>query len=181
MIFKKKSGKKFAYAGSSFHHSDFIVELVKQLNCNTFLELGTYDGCTIRKVSRYVKRVISVDIKDVRKKKTGEFHLKKTDDFFNNFKEKVDIVFIDADHQFESARKDFENSLNILNEFGIILIHDTDPMEERLLNPGYCGDSYKINDWIREKYPYLDMAVLPITECGLTIVKRRQDNRVDNF
>lgn len=173
--------KKFGYAGFESHHSDLIVELVKQLNCNTFLELGTYDGHTLHKVSRYVRKVISVDIKDVRKKKVGEFHLKNTDDFFDDFKEKVDIVFIDADHQFESVKKDFENSLNILNRFGMILIHDTDPMEKRLLDPGYCGDSYKINKWIREKYPHLDVMVLPITECGLTMVKRREENRANDL
>lgn len=54
------------------------------------------------------------------------------------------MAFIDADHCFESALKDFENILKRLNPGGVILLHDTDPEEDRLINPGYCEDSYKV-------------------------------------
>lgn len=38
-----------------------------------------------------------------------------------------DIIHIDADHSFEGALEDFENYINILNDNGIILMHDTSP------------------------------------------------------
>ena len=80
--------EKLGYAGGKYNHSDLVSELVKQLNCNTYLELGVYDGVTLSKVSRHVNRVISVDIKDLRKEKVGEFHMKTTDEFFTTFNEK---------------------------------------------------------------------------------------------
>lgn len=172
---------KCGYAGEKFNHSDLVTEIVKQLNCKTYLELGVYDGVTLSKVHKIVERVISVDIKDLRKEKVGEFHLMTTDDFFKIFNETVDIIFIDADHNFESVKKDFINSLNILNKFGIIILHDTDPIDMKYLDFGYCGDSYKMDNWIREEYSELDVMTLPITEAGLTIVKRKNDKRVNNF
>ena len=172
---------KFAYAGFKYNHSDLVAELIKQLNCKTYLELGVYDGVTLSKVSKHVGRVISVDIKDIRAEKVGEFHQKTTDEFFLGFNENVDVIFIDADHNFDSVRKDFINSLKILNEFGMIILHDTDPMEKKLLEPIYCSDSYKIDVWLRKNYPDLDIMTLPISEAGLTLVKRKNDKRVNKF
>lgn len=172
---------KLGYAGFKYNHSDLITELVKQLNCESYLELGVYDGVTLSKVKHYVNRLISVDIKDIRKENIGEFHLKTTDSFFETFDDQIDFIFIDADHNFESVKKDFQNSLKILSPLGMIVLHDTDPIEEKYLSSNYCGDSYKMDSWIRENYPHLDIMTLPITEAGLTLVKRKIDNRVNNF
>jgi hypothetical protein len=54
-------------------------------------------------------------------------------------------------------------------------------MEEMYLNPNYCGDSYKMDEWIRENYTEFDVMTLPLTQAGLTIVKRKCDKRVNNF
>jgi predicted O-methyltransferase YrrM len=118
---------KLGYPGFKHNHSDFIAELVKQINCKTYLELGVYDGTTLSIVSPFVDRVIGVDIKDVRNSQIGEFHLETTDSFFEHFNETVDVIFIDADHNFESVKKDFKNSLKLLNKYGMIILHDTDP------------------------------------------------------
>jgi predicted O-methyltransferase YrrM len=171
---------QFAYGLS--HHSDLIIQLVKSVNCKTYLELGIYDGSTLSRVGQIVPRVIGVDIKDLRiDKNIGEFHLSTTQDFLNNFKEKVDIIFIDADHSFESVKNDFESSLKILNEFGIIILHDTDPISEKYLDKGYCGDSYKMIDWLKTEHPEMDVLTLPVSEAGFTIIKRSNDRRVNKF
>jgi hypothetical protein len=107
--------------------------------------------------------------------------VKTITDGIEHFNENVDVVFIDADHNFESVKKDFKNSLKLLNKHGMIILHDTDPMEEMYLNPNYCGDSYKMDEWIRENYTDLDIMTLPLTQAGLTIVKRKSDKRVNNF
>lgn len=170
----------FAYGKA--HHSDFIIQLIKSVNCKNYLELGIYDGDTLSRVSPFVNRAIGVDIKDIRKNKSsGEFYLSNTDEFFKTFNDKMDVIFIDADHNVESVKRDFINSLNILNEFGIIILHDTDPIEKKLISPFYCGDSYKIIDWIRKEFPLLNVFTLPISEAGLTIINRSQDRRVNKF
>jgi predicted O-methyltransferase YrrM len=171
---------KFAYG--SEHHSDMIVQLVKSINCKNYLELGIYDGSTLEKVSRVVPRVIGVDIADLRiNKNIGEFHQTTTQEFLSNFNEMVDVIFIDADHSFEAVKLDFEASLKNLNEFGMIILHDTDPISEKYIDKLYCGDSYKMIDWIKSEHPDMDVFTFPISEAGLTIIKRSKDRRVNKF
>lgn len=170
------------YGYGTQHHSDLIVQLVKSVNCQTYLELGIYDGSTLARVGESVPRVIGVDIKDLRINKTiGEFHLSTTQDFLKTFTDKVDVIFIDADHSYESVKIDFTSSLPLLNKFGLIILHDTDPISEKYLDKGYCGDSYKMIDWLKETHPEFDIITLPISEAGLTIIKRSSDRRVNKF
>jgi len=168
------------YNPSMMH--DYLIEpLVKMMGCEKYLELGIYDGFNINKVKKHCKYCVGVDNKDVRRFHDYEFILSTTDAFFENNTETFDMIFIDADHNFESVKKDFINSLKILNKFGIILLHDTDPMLAMYLDPGYCGDSYKIIDWIMDIYTDLNVLTLPITQAGLTIVNRKNDRRVLKF
>jgi predicted O-methyltransferase YrrM len=171
---------KFAYGVEV--HTDMIVQIVKSINCKNYLELGVYNGATLEKVSTVVPRVIGVDIIDFRKNKNiGEFHQTTTQNFLNNFNEIVDVIFIDADHSFEAVKLDFKASLKNLNEFGIIILHDTDPISEKYIAREHCEDSYKIIDWIKTEYPDMDVFTFPISEAGLTIVKRSNDRRVNKF
>jgi predicted O-methyltransferase YrrM len=171
---------KFAYGVEV--HTDMIVQIVKSINCKNYLELGVYDGSTFEKVSTVVPRVIGVDIIDFRKNKNiGEFHQTTTQNFLNNFNEIVDVIFIDADHSFEAVKLDFKASLKNLNEFGIIILHDTDPISEKYIARENCEDSYKIIDWLKTEYPEMDDFTFPISEAGLTIVKRSNDRRVNKF
>ena len=171
---------KFAYGVEV--HTDMIVQIVKSINCKNYLELGVYDGATLEKVSTVVPSVIGVDIIDFRKNKNiGEFHQTTTQNFLNNFNEIVDVIFIDADHSFEAVKLDFKASLKNLNEFGIIILHDTDPISEKYIAREHCEDSYKIIDWLKTEYPDMDVFTFPISEAGLTIVKRSNDRRVNKF
>lgn len=158
-------------------HTELIYNIVKSVNCSTYLELGIYDGFNFDKISSIVDKSTAVDIKDVRTNKNSNFLLMSTDLFFEKNKENFDVIFIDANHSFESVKNDFINSLKILNEFGLIILHDTDPISEFYIQDGYCSDSYKIIDYIYENHKDLDLLTLPIDETGLTIVKRKKDLR----
>lgn len=162
-------------------HKHVLASIIKYTNCKTYLELGVYDGNTFQTIVPIVDRAIGVDIQDKRTQKKGEFYEMTTDIFFQQFTDTVDIIFIDADHNVNSAIRDFENSLKILNKYGIIFLHDTDPMEKMLLQPGYCNDCYKIVDYIISSHPELNIITLPLTQAGLSIVTRKQDRRVLNF
>lgn len=157
------------------HHSDFVATLAAYLKPNVYLELGLYEGETFKKVLPYTNRAIGVD-KELKISNIGELYQCSTDEFFQTFTGKVDMVFIDADHQFESAKLDFENSLNILNPGGLVIFHDTDPNEDKLIHPGYCGDSYKLVDYLESSAEY-NIITLPIEPPGLSIVTRKQDTR----
>lgn len=58
------------------------------------------------------------------------------DAFYNFFiREEImlDFIFIDGDHSYEGVKKDFELYSTILNEKGIIVLHDTDKKFEETL------------------------------------------------
>ena len=171
----------FAFLGNSeFQHSIFIAELAKLSNCKKYLELGIYDASNINIISSVVEYTVGVDNS---KMFTIEgdfiFHEKTTDQFFLDNKELFDIIFIDADHQYESVVRDFENALKILNPNGIVLVHDTDPINEQYTEPGYCGDSYKLNEYLENKHPELAYITLPFSESGLTLINYRKNLRKD--
>ena len=46
---------------------------------------------------------------------------------------KIDFLFIDGDHSYEGVKKDFELYSSIVNDNGIIVIHDTDSNYEESL------------------------------------------------
>jgi predicted O-methyltransferase YrrM len=162
------------------NYVDVIQSICESSNCKIYLELGCQFGNTTRRIIAQNRKVIGVDIKQQFDLSQGFFFFYKetTDDFFKHFNEKPDMIFIDADHKIESVKKDFINSLKILNKGGTIFIHDTDPNSLHLLQPQFCDEGYKIIDWIRENYKDLDIMVLPIDEPGLTIIRRKEDRRI---
>jgi hypothetical protein len=165
-----------------YGHTDLMMSIVRILECETFLELGVARGDTARAIRPLVRRWIGVDIKDDREgEKFGEFFMCSTDSFFKFFKDEVQVIFIDADHCFESAVKDLENSLNILAKYGLIFMHDTDPWSADLLDKKQCGDSYRIIDYIYSERKDLNIVTLPVINAGLSIITRKSDRRVLNF
>jgi predicted O-methyltransferase YrrM len=166
------------------HHSDFIGIIASNVRPKIYVELGLYTGETLGKVLPYAGKCYGVDIKqndslDILKLNYGDkldINYCMTDDFFKTFKDGIDMAFIDADHCCESALKDFENCFKLLNDGGVILMHDTDPECDSLIDPGYCGDSYKIVS-ILEKRDDLNIVTLPITNAGLSIITKKANTR----
>ena len=157
------------------HHSDFIARMTSIYRPNLYLELGLYKGETWKKVSPFCKNMVGVDIVDHNLE--GEIYIETTDYFFSHFQKKIDMAFIDADHSFESAKKDFINCYNLLNDGGVIMMHDTDPESDHLFSSGYCGDSYKIVSFLENNFENINILTLPITEAGLSIITKKNDTR----
>jgi predicted O-methyltransferase YrrM len=149
----------------------------------TYVELGLYQGETIRKVRPHANFLYGVDMKpnhhlDALKTYPNiNIIYSTTDEFFkNNPNLFIDMAFIDADHCVESCQKDLENVLQRLNSGGVVILHDTDPINDALIDPGFCGDSYKIVN-ILENREDLNILTLPLSEPGLSVVTRKQDSR----
>jgi predicted O-methyltransferase YrrM len=104
------------------------------------LELGVSDGTTTLAFLKALSEIngpklISVDkdeCQGLAKRSVdffelGEFwnyRLQTTDKFFAADNTQFDIIFIDADHSYVGAKRDFDSSLSRLKQGGIILIHD---------------------------------------------------------
>ncbi len=50
-----------------------------------------------------------------------------SDEFFHKNRNKFDIIFLDGLHTYEQTIKDIKNSIEVINDKGIILIHDCLP------------------------------------------------------
>jgi hypothetical protein len=161
---------------NKIHHSDFVAILANLYRPKVYIELGLYTGETWYKTIPYCKESYGVDV--INRQIKGNVFIGTTDSFFEKFKHKADMIFIDADHKYESASRDFKNSLDILNTGGVIIMHDTDPIEDRLFDFGYCGDSYKIISDL-EAEEGLNILTLPCTEAGLSIITRKGETRTD--
>lgn len=162
------------------HYFNIIKWIIKLTNCQSYLELGVEYGTNILNVKDFVKKCVAVDIAELFDKQNIEFNLMSTDEFFLKNKDTFDIIFIDADHNYKQVKKDFENSLKILNKFGIIIFHDTDPIAPELLEENKCSDSYKIVDYLLTRND-LNVMTFPIHETGLTMCMRKNDRRVNVF
>ena len=82
-----------------------------------------------------------------------------SDDYFSNHDEKFDIIFIDGLHEGQQVKRDIENSLNVLNKNGHILLHDMNPptafhaRENYEVNgnyPSWNGTSWEGYAWHRK-------------------------------
>lgn len=168
------------------HHSDFIKIIASVYKPKKYIELGLYEGETLTKVLPYVQEkgigvdmVLSQSVKNINHPKLIKFE-GKTDSFFaqQSIDEKFDLIFIDADHCFQSVLKDFKNSLNLLTRDGLIILHDTNPIDNKYFDKGYCGDSYKIVPVIENEYKdILNIFTMPLTEAGLSIITRKNSTR----
>ena len=164
------------------HYSNLIQWLVRLTNCKKYLEIGVSSGDNIINIKNKVDLCEGVDMYDIISDKEDiKFNLMDSDSFFQNNSNIYDIIFIDGNHDFLQVKKDFENSLKVLNKYGIIILHDTDPVEEFLTQSHYCSDSYKIIDYIYVNHPELNVITLPIHETGLSLVMRRSDRRIYDF
>jgi hypothetical protein len=103
----------------NFYRWDLIEYLIKKNNYTNYLEIGCDQNQLFSKV--IIDNKIGVD------PVSGGNIRKTSDDFFKENNDKFDIVFIDGLHTYEQVKKDIINSVNCLNENGIILVHDCMP------------------------------------------------------
>ena len=104
---------------SNFYRWDLIEYLIKKNNYTNYLEIGCDQNQLFSKF--LIENKIGVD------PVSGGNIRKTSDDFFKENVNKFDIVFIDGLHTYEQVKKDILNSVNFLNENGIILVHDCMP------------------------------------------------------
>ena len=116
----ERFSKKFDYdwhkKSSRF---DIINKIIIKKKFESYLEIGCQSDVNFSKI--IIKNKIGVD------PQSGGTHRMTSDDFFKQNKSTFDLIFIDGLHVYEQVLKDIENSLKILNDNGVILIHDCLP------------------------------------------------------
>ena len=152
---------------------DLINYLINKNNYSSYLEIGCDDDVLFKKIK--IKNKIGVD------PVSGGTIRKTSNDFFKNNEKKFDIVFIDGLHHYKQVKQDILNSINFLNEDGIILLHDCmpDSMSKQAV-PRYKmvwnGDVWKAITYFRQE-KFLDTFTCEIDQ-GIGIIKKRENSSI---
>jgi len=108
-----------------------------------------------------------------------------SDQFFEDFNEKYDIIFIDGWHSEAQVDRDTAGALSHLNEGGTVVLHDTEPRRESaaknippgpvVLGPhgtegGWHGAGWRSFVKLRCTNPNLYMCVIRCN-CGIGIIR----------
>ena len=186
-----------------------IQRLINATNAKTYLEIGVNNGrCFLRIKAR---RKIAVDpamkIPAGRKLKhiiKNPFNLysryfeKTSDDFFRDRAEatkKPDIVFVDGLHTYEQSLRDVLHSFAVLQDGGLVLMHDCNPPTATAAFPAasmddannledykgvWNGDVWKAVVHLRSLHADLEVFVLDCDH-GVGVVRKGVPTDMLNF
>lgn len=90
----------------------------------------------------------------------------------------LSLSFIDGDHNYEQAVRDFWNVWKYTVDHGYVLLHDTFPPSEDWLDENHCGDVWRLRRDL--EYRSMDVLTIPHGTClgvGLTIIRKREKER----
>lgn len=166
---------------------DIINHLISSNNYRNYLEIGVRNGECFKKIK--CENKIGVDPNPTSLDTT---HVMESDSFFKELPtdKKFDIVFIDGLHLDHQVDKDIKNSLDHLNEGGVIVLHDCNPptrfhaLESPVYGPPANGE------WNGTVYLSLiklrlyrdDLALSTIdTDWGVGILKKGKSPKLNMF
>ncbi|MBD1165129.1 class I SAM-dependent methyltransferase [Pelagibacterales bacterium SAG-MED13] len=98
---------------------EILNKIIKTQKYSKYLEIGTFKDELFTNI--ICENKIGVD------PFSGGTHRMTSDTFFQINKEKFDCIFIDGLHHYSQVSKDIHNAIQILNDNGVILIHDCLP------------------------------------------------------
>lgn len=159
-VWKGDSSEKFLRKVSHLH----LVDQWSPISYENSTEHGSYENY----LNRYSKLVGSKDPRDFQKfydkiyqdvikrfeNKPVTIHRMNSHEFFESFDQKVDWVYVDADHSYEGCLYDLEHSLQILKPNGIIFGDDytNKPGVHRAVNEFIEKTGLTLNNFFGTQY-----------------------------
>jgi hypothetical protein len=160
-----------------FSRSNLINYLIGLYGYTSYLEIGVDCGSNFERVHCAYK--VGVDPSNKYEKIT--FNI-TSDEFFAQNEENFDIIFIDGLHVSDQVVKDIQNSLNVLNPKGTIIMHDCLPNSEAAQSRERLGDHWNGDVWKAfahyRKNPDLTMFTIN-TDQGLGFIKKGKQDVFD--
>lgn len=150
--------------------TEIINNLITKYGYKSYLEIGvntpSQPGYNWVGIKCKVKHGVDPNVDTTFKMTSDEF-------FDKNISQKYDIIFIDGLHLHEQVYRDIINSLNNLNEGGIIVVHDCNPTTEitqrrERASDAWHGDVWKSIVQLRIENSELEIYTVDTDEgCGL--------------
>jgi len=157
--------------------TDILNYLIEKYKYKTYLEIGVRNPTSGNFNNIKIKNKLGVDPNPIIKQ--NNIFVGTSDLFFMKNKSTFDLIFIDGLHLENQVDKDIMNSLNCLNEGGMILLHDCNPPTEMHQRDNYCVDG-KYPSWngtvwksfakLRMTRPDLEMYVID-TDWGVGVIR----------
>jgi hypothetical protein len=100
----------------------------------------------------------------------------KSDEFFEMEKPTpLALGFIDGDHDYDVAKRDFDSIWEYLVPNGYVFLHDTLPPTEEWKVPEKCGTVYHLREDLEAINDVLDIFTFPRSafDVGLTMVRKK--------
>lgn len=161
-------------------HEDFIVHMTSIVRPKVYVELGLFHCALFNRIIPFAEQLIGVDINAeagsyMQQSSKTRFFNGTTQEFaqeIENAPLQINMLFIDADHSKAAVLQDFKDFFPFVAPHGLILLHDTHPGNEQLIQPEWCGTAYQAVEELRESGSY-ELMTIPISP-GLTICRKRQ-------
>lgn len=156
---------------------DIIQKYIYKNKYTSYLEIGVQAGHCFRAIHCNYKVGVDPDTTSA-----ATIH-KTSDEFFASNKEKFDIIFIDGLHHADQVYKDIMNSLDVINDGGIILMHDCKPTTEFMqqipltTQVEWTGDTWKAYVKVRTEREDLEMFVID-TDWGVGVIKKGKQEKL---
>ena len=163
-------------------HEDFIVHLASLICPRVYVELGIYRCALFNRIVPFAEQLIGVDISAdagnyMQQSSKTRFFKGTTQEFAQKVVAnplQIDLLFIDADHSKTAVLQDFKDFFPFVAPHGLILLHDTHPGNEQMIQPEWCGTAYlAVEELLKEAGSSYELMTIPISP-GLTICRKRQ-------
>jgi len=131
---------------------EFVQNIIDFVHAKSYLEIGICTRYTFDNIVASYK--ISVDSNPG----YNPTYAVTSDNFFKVNKETFDVIFIDALHEREQVIRDINNSIQCLNPNGVIVTHDTLPLEKCQIDSSLCWSAWEAFAHLRKTNSNIYMA-----------------------
>ncbi|WP_407310676.1 class I SAM-dependent methyltransferase [Desulfosporosinus sp. SB140] len=162
-------------------HEDFIVHLASIVCPKVYVELGLYHCLLFNRIIPFAEQLIGVDISAdagnyMQQSSKTRFFKGTTQEFAQEVMSnslQINMLFIDADHSKDAVLQDFKDFFPYVAPHGLILLHDTHPGNEQMMQPEWCGTAYQaMGELLKETGESYELMTIPVSP-GLTICRKR--------
>lgn len=161
--------------------TEIINRLIVKYNYKSYLEIGIGDGVNYKNIKCDTKSNVDPFLNNY-DSQSEEMIVNRctSDNFFKKNIDKFDIIFIDGLHEYMQVYNDILNSLNCLNDGGVVLCHDMLPPTEWHQRPPseYTGGEWNGDCWkaiARLRIEENNLSIITIdTDWGVGIIRKTE-------